>query len=48
MAMIRARQQELILEDVPTNGTELARLQIVYDYLRDKHLITTQGNGKLH
>ena len=48
MAMIRARQQELIAEDKVDNGKELARLQVVYDYLRDKYLITVEGNGKLH
>ena len=48
MSLIRARQQELISEDAPANGKELARLQIVYDYLRDKYLITVEGNGKLH
>ena len=48
MALIRARQQELITEDSPGNGKELARLQVVYDYLRDKYLITVEGNGKLH
>ena len=48
MAMIRTRQQELITEDKEENGKELARLQVVYDYLRDKYLITIEGNGRLH
>ena len=48
MALIRTRQQELIAEDKVDNGKELARLQVVYDYLRDKYLITVEGNGKLH
>ena len=48
MALIRARQQELIAEDAPGTGKELARLQVVYDYLRDKYLITIKGNGRLH
>ena len=48
MAMIRTRQQELITEDKEENGKELARLQVVYDYLRDKYLITVEGNGRLH
>ena len=57
MAMIRARQEELVSEASQANmeglrsqanRNEHARLQIVYDYLRDKYLITVEGNGKLH
>ena len=49
MALIQARQQELIAEgDTEESQKELARLQVVYDYLRDKYLITTRGNGRLH
>ena len=49
MALIQARQQELIAEgDTEESQKELARLQVVYDYLRDKYLITTKGNGRLH
>ena len=49
MALIRARQQELIAEgDTEESQKELARLQVVYDYLRDKYLITIKGNGRLH
>ena len=48
MAMIRSRQQELIAEDKKGHEKELWRLQVVYDYLRDKYLITVEGNGKLH
>jgi hypothetical protein len=48
MAMIRTRQQELIAEDKKGHEKELWRLQVVYDYLRDKYLITVEGNGRLH
>ena len=48
MAMIRTRQQELIAEDKEGHEKELWRLQVVYDYLRDKYLITVEGNGRLH
>ena len=48
MAMIRNRQQELIAEDKKGHEKELWRLQVVYDYLRDKYLITVEGNGRLH
>ena len=49
MALIQARQQELIAEgDTEESQKGLARLQVVYDYLRDKYLITTKGNGRLH
>ena len=49
MALIQARQQELIAEgDTEESQKELARLQVVYDYLRDKYLITIKGNGRLH
>ena len=49
MALIQARQQELIAEgDTEESQKELARLQVVYDYLRDKYLITVEGNGRLH
>ena len=49
MALIRSRQQELIAEgDTEESQKELTRLQVVYDYLRDKYLITIKGNGRLH
>ena len=49
MALIQARQQELIAEgDTEESQKELTRLQVVYDYLRDKYLITIKGNGRLH
>ena len=48
MAMIRSRQQELISEDKESHEKELWRLQVVYDYLRDKYLIISKGNGRLH
>ena len=48
MAMIRSRQQELMSEDKKGHEKELWRLQIVYDYLRDKYLIISKGNGRLH
>tara|TARA_Y100000310_G_C20349096_1_gene653466 strand:- start:326 stop:505 length:180 start_codon:yes stop_codon:yes gene_type:complete len=48
MELIKTRQQELIVEDSHGHERELWRLQIVWDYLRDKYIITTKGNGQLH
>ena len=48
MELIKTRQQELIAEGKYGNEREVWRLQIVWDYLRDKYIITTKGNGQLH
>ena len=48
MELIQTRQQELIVEGSRGHERELWRLQIVWDYLRDKYIITTKGNGQLH
>ena len=48
MELIQTRQQELIAEGSHGHERELWRLQIVWDYLRDKYIITTKGNGQLH
>jgi len=48
MELIQTRQQELIVEGSHGHERELWRLQIVWDYLRDKYIITTKGNGQLH
>ena len=48
MELIQTRQQELIVEGSHGHERELWRLQIVWDYLRDKYLILTKGNGQLH
>ena len=48
MELIQTRQQELIAEGSHGHERELWRLQIVWDYLRDKYIITTKGNGHLH
>ena len=46
MELIRIRQQELIV--LGGNDREAWRLLIVWEYLRDKLLIATQGNGRIH
>ena len=48
MELIKTRQQELIAEGKYGNEREVWRLQIVWDYLRDKYIITTKGNGQVH
>ncbi len=48
MELIKTRQQELIAEGKYGHEREVWRLQIVWDYLRDKYIITTKGNGQLH
>ena len=48
MELIQTRQQELIVEGSHGHEREMWRLQIVWDYLRDKYIITTKGNGQLH
>ena len=48
MELIKTRQQELLSEGKYGHEREVWRLQIVWEYLKDKHLITTQGNGKMH
>ena len=48
MELIKTRQQELLSEGRYGHEREVWRLQIVWDYLRDKYIITTKGNGQLH
>ena len=48
MELIKIRQQELVVEGGHGHERELWKLQIVWDYLRDKYIITTRGNGQLH
>jgi hypothetical protein len=49
MELIKTRQQELLAEGSYGHEREMWRLQIVWDYLRDKYLIPTKGNGgQLH
>ena len=48
MELIKTRQQELLVEGKYGHEREVWRLQIVWEYLKGKHLITTQGNGKMH
>ena len=48
MELIKTRQQELIVEGIHGHEREVWRLQIVWEYLRDKYIITTKGNGQLH
>ena len=48
MELIKNRQQELLAEGRYGHEREVWRLQIVWDYLRDKYIITTKGNGQLH
>ena len=48
MELIKTRQQELLVEGSHGHEREMWRLQIVWDYLRDKYLILTKGNGQLH
>ena len=48
MTLILARQQVLVTTGEEGYEKEVQRLQVVYDYLRDKYLITVEGNGKLH
>ena len=48
MELIKTRQQELLAEGSYGHEREMWRLQIVWDYLRDKYIITTKGNGQLH
>ena len=48
MTLILARQQVLVTAGEEGYEKEVQRLQVVYDYLRDKYLITVEGNGKLH
>jgi len=48
MELIKIRQQELVVEGDHGHERELWKLQIVWDYLRDKYIITTRGNGQLH
>ena len=48
MELIKTRQQELIAEGKYGHEREVWRLQIVWEYLKDKYIITTKGNGQLH
>ena len=48
MTLILARQQVLVTAGEEGYEKEVQRLQVVYDYLRDKYLITIKGNGRLH
>ena len=48
MTLILARQHVLVSEGKEGYEKEVRRLQVVYDYLRDKYLITIKGNGRLH
>ena len=48
MELIKTRQQELLVEGKYGHEREVWRLQIVLEYLRDKHIIITKGYGKLH
>ena len=47
--LIKIRQTELMTEQRNyENMREMWRLQIVFEYLRDKFLIATEGNGHMH
>ena len=47
--LIKIRQTELMTEKRNyQNMREMWRLQIVFEYLRDKHLIAVEGNGHIH
>ena len=47
--LIKIRQTELMTEERNfENMREMWRLQIVFEYLRDKHLIAVEGNGHIH
>ena len=48
MELIKTRQQELLAEGKYGHEREVWRLQIVWEYLRDKHIMITKGNGQLH
>ena len=48
MELIKTRQQELIAEGKYGHEREVWRLQIVWEYLKDKYIITTKGNGQVH
>ena len=48
MELIKTRQQELLVEGKYGHEREVWRLQIVWEYLRDKHIMITKGNGQLH
>ena len=47
--LIKIRQTELMAEQRNyENMREMWRLQIVFEYLRDRFLIATEGNGHMH
>ena len=47
--LIKIRQSELMTEERNfVNMREMWRLQIVFEYLRDKFLIAVEGNGRMH
>jgi len=47
--LIKIRQSELMIEERNfENMREMWRLQIVFEYLRDKLLIAVEGNGRMH
>ena len=47
--LIKIRQSELMTEERNfVNMREMWRLQIVFEYLRDKVLIAVEGNGRMH
>jgi len=47
--LIKIRQTELMTEERNfENVREMWRLQIVFEYLRDRFLIATEGNGHMH
>jgi hypothetical protein len=47
--LIKIRQSELMIEERNfENMREMWRLQIVFEYLRDKFLIAVEGNGRMH
>ena len=46
MATIKERQQKMTIENSERNNYELWKLQIVWEYLRDK--IAHKGNGYIH
>ena len=49
LPLIKIRQTELMAEQRNyENMREMWRLQIVFEYLRDKFLIATEGNGHMH
>ena len=48
MELIKTRQQVLIAEGKYGHEREVWRLQIVWEYLKDKYIITTKGNGQVH